>query len=204
MCKMNILCLSLICKKQAVVQVSVFQRNTYFNMYIQNRKHFVSLSRTLQRKDSSLPWISEAPSLRCSKLKWERTWALRRERCKLRRRPARYLRSFSLGEDQRYGGERERERGTQGYLTVKSRKIWDVEILKGTEKTRTSCVNSSSSLLSPSLSAAVWSCVRVSKGLHAWEEHQLGKEASTSLHFFFPLWTLLLGSGNNLHPLIWF
>lgn len=99
-------------------------------------------------------------------------------------------------------------RGTEvwrrAWGTVKSRGTRGSTTVEGTEKACRSCMNPPSpwlSLLSPSLSAAIWPRVRVSEGLPAWEEHQFGEETSSGLHFLFPLWTLVLGSGNDTtHP----
>lgn len=66
----------------------------------------VSLSHfILQRRDSSWLWTLVDQSLKFFRWKWERAWGSGEEEWRWRRKPTRYLRSYSLGKERRWVGE---------------------------------------------------------------------------------------------------
>lgn len=86
---------------RAAEQIFKKRRLPLFRSKSKRLKIFLLFQSLLQRRDSFWHWILEAPSLRCSRLRWERGWGSGREEWRWRRRSTLYQRSCSMGEHQR-------------------------------------------------------------------------------------------------------
>lgn len=176
----------------AAVYVDVFWRNIYYIQYIYTYIQYnidnicLSLSHTPAEKGQFLALDLGGSKFKVLQVKVREGMGIRRGGVEIEEKTYMIPKELLTGR----GTEVGRRGGGTGNVQWKAEEQGKVELLRE----RRNFMNSSpsASLFSLCLSVAIWPCVRVSKGLPAWEEHQCGEETSSGLHILLPLWTVCL------------